>query len=1096
VVSSPVPGRARLAVAGLQRSAARGRLIEAALRNLAGVRAVEASARTGNVLVMFDPAVASVDTLVSGVAQALGGSPADAEQGAGAALTVRSATPGRLRLTVPALHHRPSREAPVAAAVAALPGVRAATASALTGTVLVRYEPGRWSVEALREAIGRALAAAAAPGGNGAGDGGPRAAPPSAPGPGAMAPVADAAAVAWHALSASEVADALDVDPTRGLDEAEVVERRARWGTNRLAEPEEPSLLALFADQFKNAPSVLLGAGTVLSLATGALLEAALIAGVLVVNAAIGAATERSSQRAIRALRHGVAIRARVRRGGVEQVIDAGDLVRGDVVLLQNGDPVPADARLISAERLRVEESALTGESRPVEKHVAPCDERTVLADRTSVVLRGTTVVGGHGAAIVVETGDRTVYGALRLLAGAAEAPPTPLERDLEALGRGVAIGATAICGAVLGLSLWRGAGLLPAISTAVGLGVAAIPEALPTIATTVLALGSGRMRRNGTLIRTLSAAEGLGSVTHVCADKTGTLTENRMAARELYVAGQVVRLAGPALAPSGAFTVDGHGVAVADWPVLAEALRVGALCSDAEIVDARGPEVVCDGSATEAALLVAALKGGIDVTALRAACPILDRRDRAEGRRYMLTVHRRAGRLVAAVKGSPEEVLALCDRAAGPDGPEPLTAARRLEEASRNADMAGRALRVLGLAERELPEDYGEADLTAGFVWYGLIGLVDPVRPAVPATIQALHTAGIRTIMITGDQALTAVAVARELQLSRRGVLNTLEAGDLATVDPETLRGLVREVGIFARVPPEMKLAVVRALQANGKIVAMTGDGVNDAPALRAADVGVAMGERGTELARELADVVLSTDDFAQMLDAVAEGRLVRANVRRVLHYLLGTNAAEVWVVLGATAVGLSAPLNALQLLWLNLVTDVAPAIALAVEPRDPSLMAQPPRDPREPIIPRPLALRMLGESAVIALAALGVFGLGLRRYGPGPAAQTMAFATLVTAQLLHAPLARVGGRSALLTRGPGNKWLALALGVSGALQLAALFFPPLRVALGSAALGVTDLLLAAGGALAAVGTIEAERLVRGLLAAPAPSVPDPALS
>jgi len=1090
VISAPVPGRARLAVGGLQRNAERGRAVEAALRDLAGVRAVEASIRTGNVLVVFDPTRCSADQLARRVAESLGASEAGLGPSSRPRVTIRSATPGRLRLAVAVLRRRPECEASIARAVTALPGVRAATASALTGTVLIRYAPERWTVEALRTSVEQALGRVdeSRPGRTDEiGQSGSDAAPPTlvAAADTTLRPPAvpeDKPRAAWHALSASEVAEALAVEPTRGLRAAEVAERRARWGSNRLAEPEETPLLDLFVDQFKNAPAVLLAAGTALSLATGALLEAGLIAGVLVVNAVIGAGTERSSQRAIRALRHSVAIRARVRRDGREQTIDADELVPGDVVLVRNGDSVPADARLVSAERLRVEESTLTGESRPVEKRLNACAADTPLADRTDLVHRGTTVVGGHGAAIVVETGDRTVYGGLRLLAGAAEAPPTPLERDLDRLGRGVAVGATAICAAVFGLSLWRGVGLLPAISTAVGLGVAAIPEALPTIATTVLALGSGRMRRNGTLIRTLSAAEGLGSVTHVCADKTGTLTENRMAARELYVEGRVVRVVGPALSPSGTLTVDGQAVRASEWPALAEALRIGALCSDADVTDPREPEVTFDGSPTEAALLIAGLKAGIDVAALRAACPILDRRDRAEGRRYMLTVHRRAGRLVAAMKGSPEAVLALCNWVIGPEGPEPLSAARRLDEASRNADMASRALRVLGLAERELPEDYREADLESGFVWYGLVGLADPIRPAVPAAIQALHAAGIRTIMITGDQPLTAVAVARELQLSRRGALNTLEAGDLVALDPETVRELVREVGIFARVPPEMKLVIVRALQANGKIVAMTGDGVNDAPALRAADVGVAMGERGTELARELADVVLSTDDFAQIVDAVAEGRLVRANVRRVLHYLLGTNAAEVWVVIGATAVGLAAPLNALQLLWLNLVTDVAPAIALAVEPRDPSLMAQPPRDPREPIIPRPLAVRMLAESAVIALAALGVFGLGLRRYGPGPAAQTMAFATLVTAQLLHAPLARVGNRSALLTRGPGNRWLALALGVSGALQAAALFFPPLRAALGGAALGLADLLLAGGGALAAVGAIEAERLVRGV--------------
>jgi Ca2+-transporting ATPase len=664
-----------------------------------------------------------------------------------------------------------------------------------------------------------------------------------------------------------------------------------------------------------------------------------------------------------------------------------------------------------------------------------------------------------------------------------------------------VTVGSTGICGAVLGLSWLRGAGLLGAITTAVGLGVAAIPEALPALATTVLAFGSGRMRRKGTLIRTLTAAEALGSVTHVCADKTGTLTENRMAARELHVEGRTVAIEGETLAAHGRFVANGRMIESAAWPALLEALRIGALCSDAEIVGGLEPadappaalraaprEVVFDGSPTEGALVIAALKAGIDVPALRAGHPVLDRRDRNEHRRYMLTVHRRAGVLVALVKGSPEAVLALCDRAIAGAETGALTDTQREELERRNEGLAGRAMRVLGLAARELPEDYAPDDLLWGFTWYGLVGLADPIRPQVPAAIQALHRAGIRTIMITGDQAPTAVAVARELGLSRRGALNVLEAHELATLDEATLRERVREVGIFARIPPEMKLAVVRALQANGKIVAMTGDGVNDAPALRAADVGVAMGERGTELARELADVVLATDDFSQMVDAVEEGRLVRANVRRVLHYLLGTNAGEVWTVLGAVALGLPTPLNALQLLWLNVVTDVAPAFALAVEPRDPALMQQPPRDPSESMLSRSFLTRIVAESAPMALAALAVYGVGLRRYGPGPVAQTMAFASLVGAQLLHAPLARVGNRPATLGGVP-NRWLLAALGLSGGLQLAALFFPPLRLALGGAALRLADVLVAAAGSLAAIACLEGERLVRHALAGAEPA-------
>ena len=436
----------------------------------------------------------------------------------------------------------------------------------------------------------------------------------------------------------------------------------------------------------------------------------------------------------------------------------------------------------------------------------------------------------------------------------------------------------------------------------------------------------------------------------------------------------------------------------------------------------------------------------------------------------------------MALMKGSPEEVLGMCQRLACPEGDVPLDQTAAEAIAAANASMAGRAMRVLALAERRLPDGYAPEELARDYTFLGLIGLVDPIRPAVPAAVEALRGAGIRTVMITGDQALTATAVARELglDLDKTSSLHVLEAGDLAALDHETLRGLVRDVQVFARVPPEMKLAIVRALQANGDVVAMTGDGVNDGPALRAADVGVAMGQHGTELARELADVVLSTDDFSLMADAVEEGRLVRANVRRVLHYLLTTNASEVWVVAGAVLVGLPSPLTPLQLLWLNLVTDIAPGLGLAVEPREPDLMRQPPRDPREPIIPRPLLRRILAESSAIAAGALASYALGMARHGRGPIAQTMAFASLVGAQLLHAPLARAGSRPATVGQRPANRPLALGLGVSAALQLVALFVPPVRRVLGGAALGLVDLGIAALGAVLPILAIEAERRTR----------------
>jgi Ca2+-transporting ATPase len=1083
--SAGAPGRIRLAVDGLHRRPQAERGVAARLGGLPGVHRVEPSALTGNVLLEFEPSRWTPRSLLVACGRALG-LDSDGPDAAGHTdpssgpmrppsdgVLLRTSATGRVRLVVPGLRRSPERERSIELPLRALPGVHLARASAWTGTVLVLFDP---AVCSLQQVVDAARAAAAPRLPSLVSDTGERAAIETAPRP----PLHEVppAEVEWHALDARVVTHRLRVDPARGLTSAEAERRRREVGANRMPAPEEPSILRLLGQQLVNAPTALLAAGAAISVVTGGLLEAALIATVLGANAVAGALTEQTGHRAIAALRRSASIRARARRDGQERVLEADEVVPGDIVQLLPGDPVPADARVLEAYHLKVEESALTGESRPVTKTEQPQGMQLPLADRHSMVFRGTTVVGGRGQAIVVATGERTVLGTLHLLAAEAEAPPTPLERDLDRLGRWLAIGAGSICAGVLGLGVLRGGALLHSVEVAVSLGVAAIPEGLTALATSVLALASGRMRRKGTLIRTLGAAEALGSVTVVCADKTGTLTENRMAARELYTPVGPVRISGPALRLVGGLEREGRPVA--RDPVIRRALRVGVLCSDAELEVSGSGDVEVDGSATEGALLVAAAKAGLDPGALRARHPRLDVRDRSDGRRHMVTVHRIRDRLMALMKGSPEEVLGMCQRLARADGEVLLDEAAVEAIAAANTSMAGRAMRVLALAERTLPAGYPSDELGRGYTFLGLIGLVDPVRVAVPAAVDALRGAGIRTVMITGDQALTATAVARELGLDHASALHVLEAGDLAALDGETLRGLVRDVQVFARVPPEMKLAVVRALQANGQVVAMTGDGVNDGPALRAADVGVAMGQHGTELARELADVVLSTDDFSLMADAVEEGRLVRANIRRVLHYLLSTNASEVWVVAGAVAAGLPSPLTPLQLLWLNLVTDIAPGLGLAVEPREPDLMRQPPRDPREPIIPRPLLRRILAESGVIAGGALAAYAFGLARHGRGPVAQTMAFASLVGAQLLHVPLARAGHGPATAGRRPPNRLLALGVGVSAALQLVALFVPPVRAVLGGAALGLTDLGIAALGALLPVAAIELERRTR----------------
>ncbi len=1005
--------------------------------------------------------------------------------GTNEALSIRnSAVPGRLRLTVADLKRNPSRQKAVQTVLSQLAGVHSVSASTLTGNALILFDPAQWEPLNLVDTAQHLLAEKANA------DKVPLSLSPeprtqNPPQSSAVSP--QSSTPPWHSLPAREVAQQLDADPEGGLDPQEASLRLRRFGPNRLPEPREPSLLSLLVGQFLNAPTLMLGVGAALSVATGAVVDAALIGGVLVANALIGAATERSGQRAIAALRRATPIKARALRDGATTVIDAEGLVPGDTILLLPGDPVPADARLWDVHRLQVEESALTGESRSVAKSSDPVPSQVPLADRDCMVYRGTTVVGGRGSALVVATGSKTAIGELHLLAAEAEAPPTPLKRDLAQIGRQLVFASGGISLGVLGLALLRGTPPAQALSTAVALGVAALPEGLPTTATTVLALSSGRMRRRGTLIRSLHAAEALGSVTLVCADKTGTITENRMSVGEIRIDGQRIRATGPALSPSGHLVAGGHPIHIDADPALSQLLRIAVLCSDAEIVDRRNDEISIDGSPTEGALLVAALKAGLEVDDLRHRYPRIDRRDRGDGRRYMVTVHEGPEGLLALAKGAPDELLELCDWALIDGETVPMDSDRKALFRQRNAEMAGQAMRVLAFGRRDLPPGYGEPELSSGFTWCGLAGLVDPIRASAPDAVHALRRAGIHSVMITGDQAATASAVARQLGLAQDGPLHVLEAGDLAGMDHEVLRGLVGNVDVFARTPPEMKLAIVRALQANGEIVAMTGDGINDAPALRAADVGVAMGQRGTELARELADVVLSTDDFSRMVDAVEEGRLVRANVRRVLHYLLSTNGSEVWTVATAVAMGLPAPLTPAQLLWLNLISDLTPALGLAMEPRDPDLMSQPPRDPKEPIVPASLQRRILVESGVLAAGPIVTYGLGILRHGRGPIPQSMAFWSLAFADLLHVALARAGSRPALSYDRRISRPLAIGVGISALLQLGVLLLPSLRGLLGASPIGIVDGLISAAGALAPVAAIEIQRTI-GQTALPAP--------
>jgi Ca2+-transporting ATPase len=816
--------------------------------------------------------------------------------------------------------------------------------------------------------------------------------------------------------------------------------------------------LRIFLNQFTSAPVGLLAIAAGLSLATGGISDAVAILAVVTINAVIGYTTEAHSDRIIRSLQRLIQPSAQVVRDGQIQDIAATDLVVGDLLLLQPGTYVPADARILRAERLSIDESALTGESVPANKQaeaLPPSD--TPLADRNNMVYLGTLVTGGQGMAIVVGTGATTEMGQIQTLVGEAALPQTPMERQLNRVGNQLAVASTAVCGLVFGIGLLRGYSWLRMLKTSISLAVAAVPEGLPTVATTTLALGIQNMRRQRVLIRRLDAVETLGCLQSLCLDKTGTLTENHMKVAAASIEEQWIDdSADPGITPEplqGSETRE-------------QLLKTISLCNECELHDTDG-HLDINGSATERALLEWAIAQGIDIVRLRQQFPRQRVLYRAESRNFMLTAHQTDGpKQFVAVKGNPREVLELCTGELSNGQLRPLRKARRAALELENERMASQGLRVLGIACGYVAPDE-ELDHLA-LTWLGLVGLADPIRQGVREVLATLHGAGIETIMITGDQGPTAYAIGKALDLSFGQPLNSLDATDLSYLPEEAVSRLCDQVHVFARISPAHKLQIVRALQQAGKVVAMTGDGINDAPALKAAEVGIAMGGSGTDVAREVADVVLEDDNLSTMANAVSQGRTIYSNIRKSVHFLLATNLSEVIVTLAGTAIGISEPLSPLQLLWINLVTDVFPALALAMERPEPDILLQPPRDPTEPLLRRSDFGQISLESLLIASASLGAYSYGLRRYGPGLHSGTVTFMSLVMAELMHSISCRSTAPSLLRQHPlPPNPYLAIALSGSVGLQLLCLAIPGLRRLLQVTPLNFLDALVISGSAL-----------------------------
>ena len=829
-----------------------------------------------------------------------------------------------------------------------------------------------------------------------------------------------------------------------GLPSAEASGRLVRVGPNELQAAEALSPWRLLREQFSNVLIVILLVATALSAALGHVVEAVAITVIVVFAVALGFVQEFRAERAIEALRRMTAPVARLLREGAEVEVPAREVVPGDILVLRTGDIVAADARLLEAVSLQAREAALTGESLPVEKRAQTLPAQPLpVGDRRNQVFAGTAVTHGRGLAVVTATGMRTEFGKIAGMLHAVETGRTPLQVNLDRLGKSLARAAFVVVAVIVVLGVARGQPFVEMLVFGIALAVAVVPEALPAVVTISLAMGVQRLVKRRALMRRLPAVETLGSTSVICSDKTGTLTKDEMTVRRVHALGRRWAVSGAGYAPHGEFSHDDGGQP-SGAPV--ELLRAAVLCSDARLVSGSdGADWAIRGDPTEGALVVAAAKAGVNRDALAAEFPRVHEIAFTSESKRMTTLHRAPdGSLVAFAKGAPEVILEACDTHRTADGEAPLDEASRHELLDAARVMADGALRVLGVATRTqaTPEN-----AERGMTFLGLIGMIDPPRPEAREALRTCADAGIRVVMITGDHPVTAEAVARELGLIRAGRVVTgaqLDAMDEAQFDRE-----VGGIDVYARVSPEHKLRVISALQKRGGVVAMTGDGVNDAPALKKADIGVAMGITGTDVAKEAAAMTLTDDNFASIVSAVEEGRAIFGNIKKYLMYLLSSNLGEIGLMAGAALAGLPLPLTAVQILYVNLATDGLPALALAFDPPERDLMKRPPRDPRRGIFTPAVVTLMLVGGVWSAICTLGILVWAQASGRPEVEARTMTFAALAIIQFVKAYVFR-SDRHSSFVRPFANRWLNLAILWEVALLVALVNLPALHPAFG----------------------------------------------
>ena len=890
----------------------------------------------------------------------------------------------------------------------------------------------------------------------------------------------------WYRLDAQEALRQVGSDVENGLSAAEAERRLAEYGPNELVERAGKGPWAILWEQFTGIMVVMLIISAVISLILGETIDALVIMVIVILNAILGFVQEYRAEQAMAPLKRMAVPHVRVRRDGHLQEVTAHSLVSGDIIMLETGNTVPADARVLEEANLRVQESVLTGESEAVEKDTAPLrGENLPLGDRTNSVYMGTVVTYGHGLALVTDTGMKTQLGKIADMLQSVGIEKTPLQRRLEQLARGLALAALVLVAVVFTLGLLRGEDWIEMFTVSVAMAVAAVPEGLPAVVTIALALGAQRMLKRNALIRKLPAVETLGSVTVICSDKTGTLTQNRMTVTVVDVAENSLNLQArlrsfsPTVSPQ-----DPVELLLQESPPIVLTLAGGALCNDAVLEPVPGERGTFStvGDPTEGALVIASARAGLWKADLEKAFPRVAELPFDSDRKRMTTVHRPApdlvpdllnpyqdsrpdffepGHYLVITKGAVDSLLEVSTRVWASGQTEPLNESWRERILRANNDLAQNGMRVLGLAfcQRDTAEPV-EQDL----IFIGMVGMIDPARPEVRDAVREAREAGIRTVMITGDHPLTAAYIAADLGIAERG--KTLTGRDLDGMSVEGLETVVEEAPVYARVSPEHKLKLVQALQDRGHIVAMTGDGVNDAPALRKAEIGVAMGITGTDVTKEAADMILLDDNFATIVAAVREGRRIYDNIRKFIKYTMTSNAGEIWVMLLAPFIGMPLPLTSLQILWVNLVTDGLPGLALAIEPPERQVMQRRPYPPGENIFGRGMARDILWIGLLMGLVSLGAGYLYYRIFpsaAPG-VWQTVTFTTLTLAQMGNA-LATRSDRDTLWQIGPfSNKTMLGSVLLTFALQMAVIYLPFLNRAFSTTPLSLRDLLVSLG--------------------------------